>query len=130
MGIIYQHLHGEPLLPASSTDHSGRHPKCGLSHDRKTAEKMPASDVHRRIIEACLRIARRQDAAEHATVQALLQRAVDNCLAQDCPSSVSRHYRLFLWRALQEGLNTMVLPSETTFRRRVKTARRRLLDAS
>ncbi|WP_421362271.1 hypothetical protein [Agrobacterium rosae] len=130
MGIIYQHVRGEPLLPASLTDHSDRHPKCGLSHARNTAEKMPASDVHRRIIEACLRIARRQDAAEHATVQALLQRAVDNCLAQDGPSSVSRHYRLFLWRALQEGLNTMVLPSETTFRRCVKTARRRLLDAS
>ncbi len=86
-------------------------------------EKLPVESVHRRIAEACLRLARRNDESKRELLYVLLQYAVHDCIEEGRKQEVRMCYRQFQWAALNEGLDTSMLPSESTFRRRVKRAR-------
>lgn len=93
-------------------------------------ENLPVETVHRRIAAACLRLARRNDEAKREIVSTLLREAVDDCVVQLRRQSIRDCYRQFQWTALKAGYDTALLPSESTFRRRVSRARAESLGTS
>ncbi|MFJ6326108.1 MULTISPECIES: hypothetical protein [Hyphomicrobiales] len=79
-------------------------------------------EVHRRIARACLRLERRNVEKTREKMLALLNEAVSECLTNARRQSVRDYHRQLQWTALKEGLGIAIVPSETTFRRRVKSA--------
>ncbi len=93
-----------------------------LKANGATHTKFPPDAVRLRIANACVRLARRNAEARQETVAALMKKAVDLCLDQHPRQSVRHSYRQLEWTLLDQGVTLDALPSESTFRRRVKAA--------
>ncbi|MBO9126920.1 MULTISPECIES: hypothetical protein [unclassified Rhizobium] len=84
--------------------------------------KPTSTEVHLRIARACLRLERRNVEKTREKMLALLNKAVAECVTNVQHQSVRDYHRQLQWTALKEGLGIASVPSETTFRRRVKSA--------
>lgn len=130
MLFIQQCSNREQVFPATPYGPAGRHLEIDAEQPMDNNAKRTARVVHRRILEASLRLALRHEQAIHKTSEILLRQSVEHCIVQRNRPSAKHHYRLFVDRALEEGLDNSSLPSESTFRRRLKQAKLGLIHAS
>lgn len=130
MLFIQQCSNREKVVPATPYDPAGRNLEIEAEQHMDNNAKRTAREVHRRILEACLRLALRHEQAMQKTSAILLRQSVERCIVQRNRPSATHHYRLFVDRALEEGLDNSSLPFESTFRRRLKQAKLGLIHAS
>ncbi|TBF35236.1 hypothetical protein ELG88_08410 [Rhizobium leguminosarum] len=86
--------------------------------------KPRAEDIHRRIANACLRLERRVVEVKPSKVAVLFDTAVKDCVTSTARPCVSDWYRQLNWEVIVEGADVSYLPSESTFRRRVRRERK------